>query len=52
MAVAGGRAGDHPVSEALSREVLSLPLYPELPEGEARRIADEVRSFCVAAVRG
>jgi dTDP-4-amino-4,6-dideoxygalactose transaminase len=52
MASAGGRPGDHPVSEALSREVLSLPLYPELPKPEARRIADEVRSFCTAAVRG
>ncbi|HKC12246.1 MAG TPA: DegT/DnrJ/EryC1/StrS family aminotransferase [Vicinamibacteria bacterium] len=52
MAAAGGRPGDHPVSEALSRGVLSLPLYPELPEGEGRRIADEVRSFCTAAVRG
>ena len=52
MAAAGGRPGDHPVSERLSREVLSLPLYPELPESEARRIADEVRSFCSAAVRG
>ncbi|HXB55543.1 MAG TPA: DegT/DnrJ/EryC1/StrS family aminotransferase [Vicinamibacteria bacterium] len=51
MATAGGRPGDHPISEALSREVLSLPLYPELPEPEARRIADEVRSFCTAAVR-
>jgi dTDP-4-amino-4,6-dideoxygalactose transaminase len=52
MAAAGGRPGDHPVSESLSREVLSLPLYPELPKPEARRIADEVRSFCAAAVRG
>jgi dTDP-4-amino-4,6-dideoxygalactose transaminase len=52
MAAAGGRPGDHPVSEALSREVLSLPLYPELPKPEARRIADEVRSFCTATVRG
>ena len=31
MASAGGRPGDLPVSERLSREVLSLPLYPELP---------------------
>src|SRR6185503_13460140 len=31
MAASGGNAGDLPVSERLSREVLSLPLYPELP---------------------
>jgi dTDP-4-amino-4,6-dideoxygalactose transaminase len=47
-----GHAGDLPVSEALSREVLSLPLYPELPLGDVRRIAEGVRSFCTSAVRG
>jgi hypothetical protein len=31
MAEAGGHEGSLPVSEQLSREVLSLPLYPELP---------------------
>ena len=43
MASAGGRAGDLPVSERLSREVLCLPLYPELPLETVRRIAREVR---------
>jgi dTDP-4-amino-4,6-dideoxygalactose transaminase len=50
MAAAGGRPGDLPVSEALSREVLSLPLYPELPLETVGRIAAEVLSFCGAAV--
>jgi len=50
MAPAGGRPGDLPVSEALSREVLSLPLYPELPLPALERIAGEVRAFCGAAV--
>jgi dTDP-4-amino-4,6-dideoxygalactose transaminase len=50
MAEAGGKAGDLPVSEQLSREVLSLPLYPELPLAEVRRIAAEVGSFRAAAV--
>jgi dTDP-4-amino-4,6-dideoxygalactose transaminase len=45
MATAGGRVGDLPVSEQLSREVLCLPLYPELPLDAVRRIADEVRAF-------
>jgi dTDP-4-amino-4,6-dideoxygalactose transaminase len=52
MAPAGGRVGDLPVSEALSREVLSLPLYPELPLPTVERIAGEVRAFCGAGVRG
>jgi dTDP-4-amino-4,6-dideoxygalactose transaminase len=48
MAAAGGRPGDLPVSEQLSREVLCLPLYPELPLGDVERIAGEVRAFCEA----
>ncbi len=51
MASAGGKAGDLPVSEQLSREVLCLPLYPELPRETAERIAGEVRAAC-AAVAG
>jgi dTDP-4-amino-4,6-dideoxygalactose transaminase len=50
MAAAGGRVGDLPVSERLSREVLSIPLYPELPMDAVERIATEIRSFCTAAV--
>jgi dTDP-4-amino-4,6-dideoxygalactose transaminase len=50
MAAAGGRPGDLPVSEQLCREVLCLPLYPELPLPDLRRIAAEVRAFCTAAL--
>jgi len=52
MAAAQGRAGDLPVSEQLSKEVLCLPLYPELPLDELARIAAEVRSFCSGAGSG
>jgi dTDP-4-amino-4,6-dideoxygalactose transaminase len=45
MACAGGKAGDLPVSEQLSREVLCLPLYPELPLSEVARIAETVTRF-------
>jgi dTDP-4-amino-4,6-dideoxygalactose transaminase len=38
-------AAELPVTERLAREVLSLPLYPELPLATAHRIADEVRAF-------
>lgn len=50
MAAAGGKPGDLPVSEALCREVLCLPLYPELPFDAIDRIAAEVRTFREAAV--
>jgi dTDP-4-amino-4,6-dideoxygalactose transaminase len=45
MAVAGGRPGDLPVSEQLSREVLCLPLYAELPLEDVARVAGEVGAF-------
>jgi len=50
MAPAGLGPGALPVSEQLSREVLSLPLYPELPLAEVERIASEVRDFCHAGL--
>jgi dTDP-4-amino-4,6-dideoxygalactose transaminase len=49
MAPLGGKAGDLPVSEQLSREVLCLPLYAELPLEDARRVAGELRAFVEAA---
>jgi dTDP-4-amino-4,6-dideoxygalactose transaminase len=45
MAPAGGRPGDLPVSELLSQEVLSLPLYAELGLDAVARVAGEVRGF-------
>ena len=40
------------VSERLSREVMSLPLYPELPLETLERIAREIRAFCGCALSG
>ena len=46
MAAAGGKPGDLPVSERLSREVLQVPLYPELSLETLELVATEIRSFC------
>jgi dTDP-4-amino-4,6-dideoxygalactose transaminase len=51
MAAAGGRLGDLPVSEAVSHEIVSLPLYPELPFEEVDRIAEAVKAHVAAGVR-
>jgi dTDP-4-amino-4,6-dideoxygalactose transaminase len=51
MGSTGGRPGDLPVSEQLSREVLCLPLYAELPLEDVARVADAVRAFSAAAAR-
>lgn len=38
-------AGSLPVSEKLAREILSLPLYPELALADVRTVADAIREF-------
>lgn len=48
LAFLAGRPGELPVSEELSRQVLSLPLYPELPLEALARIAGDVHAFCAA----
>ncbi|MCX8034369.1 MAG: DegT/DnrJ/EryC1/StrS family aminotransferase [Thermodesulfovibrio sp.] len=35
----GYKEGDFPITEAVSKEILSLPLYPELPEEEVFQIS-------------
>ncbi len=41
----GYREGDLPVSEKLAREILSLPLYPELSLDDVRVVANAVNEF-------
>lgn len=41
----GGRAGDLPVTEGLTEEVLSLPIFPELTEGQVGEVGEAVRTF-------
>lgn len=41
----GYKAGSLPNAEATCREVLALPIFPELTETEILRVADAVRTF-------
>lgn len=41
----GYREGDLPVTERLAKEILSLPIYPELPELETAQVIETVRAF-------
>ncbi len=41
----GYQPGDFPVAERLSREVLSLPMYPELTAEQIRYVCDSVRRY-------
>ena len=46
----GYAEGDLPQTEHVCREVLSLPMYPELAPEMVMQIADAVRQFCRQAV--
>jgi dTDP-4-amino-4,6-dideoxygalactose transaminase len=41
----GHKPGDFPASEAASREVLSLPIYPELSEAQQRSVVTAIAAF-------
>jgi dTDP-4-amino-4,6-dideoxygalactose transaminase len=41
----GGREGDLPVTERLTREVVSLPIFPELTEDQLTEVGEGVRAF-------
>ena len=43
--VLGYQKGDFPVSEQLSQEVLSLPIYPELTPDQLQYIVDTIKAF-------
>jgi len=45
----GPGEGGLPVAEGAAREILSLPLYPEMTDEQARRVASAVRDFFAAA---
>jgi dTDP-4-amino-4,6-dideoxygalactose transaminase len=41
----GHKPGDFPVAEKAAREVLSLPIYPELTDKQVQRVTDVVKDF-------
>ena len=45
FAYLGHRVGDFPESEKASREVLSLPVYPELPDAQQDRVVQAIADF-------
>ena len=41
----GLKAGDLPVSEHAAKDVLALPMFPELTEDEIRRVVESIADF-------
>ena len=46
-----GDSGSFPVSEECAREILSLPLYPQLTEGDVQTVVQAIADFCEYAAR-
>lgn len=45
----GHKQGDFPESEKAAREVLALPIYPELTEEQIHYVAGRVKEFFIAS---
>jgi len=41
----GYKAGDFPESEKVAKEVLSLPIYPEIPQETQDLITETIKEF-------
>jgi len=41
---AGAKPGDFPVAERIAAEIVSLPLYPEMPDASVDRVCEVLRS--------
>ena len=41
----GHKPGDFPVAEKAARECLSLPIFPELTEGQVSFVIESINSF-------
>jgi dTDP-4-amino-4,6-dideoxygalactose transaminase len=48
----GHKAGDFPVAEAACREVLALPVYPELTDEQLAYVAERVKAFYAGGPAG
>jgi len=47
----GHRKGDYPISEQVTQEVLSLPMFPELTEKQIHVVADAIKDSLAVASR-
>ena len=43
--------GDFPVTESVSAEIISLPMFPHLREPQQARVAEEIRAFTAKSLR-
>jgi len=48
----GYREGDFPASEQAAREILSLPMYPDIEREQQRRVTQHLGEFCAGKTNG
>lgn len=41
----GYKKGDFPISEKVTSEILSLPMYPELTKGQIEKVVEKIKEF-------
>ena len=41
----GYKEGDYPTTEQVSKEILSLPMFPELTEEQIKYVVDKIKAF-------
>jgi len=51
LANLGHHEGDFPISEAASRQVMALPMYPEITEDQQRRVMDVCAEYVAKLMR-
>ena len=47
----GYKEGDFPVAEKAAGRILSLPMYPELTEGQIRFVCDKIKEYMISPQR-
>jgi dTDP-4-amino-4,6-dideoxygalactose transaminase len=48
LAGLGYRLGDFPVAESVTRDIISLPIYPELTDAQVSEVVDSLRRAVLA----
>jgi dTDP-4-amino-4,6-dideoxygalactose transaminase len=51
LAFLGHQLGDFPASEAACREVIALPVYPEITPEQQERVVDAIAGFARTGLR-
>jgi len=46
FAYLGHKEGDFPIAESIAKQIIALPIYPEITDNEVDYVCDVIQSFC------